>query len=287
MQLDNEGWIIRRRGDDEVHALRRHVRPIALERTRHQLVEIVATCRFGKALLLDGVYQSSEFDQLLKHEVLVHPVMSLACGTPTDVLVVGGGEGCVVREVLRHTSVRSVVMVELDDRVPALCETHLGWDEGALRDPKVTVYFGDAAAVLPNLPKSLKFDVIIVDSTQPAQGSLAGSLAEANFLSELRRRLRKNGFVAGYGINAAPIARVLRTKIRERIQRTFGGTLVEYVVPCPFYSASFAFQLCTASQISDLGGLVLERFAELALTGPRALDAVSMRSYLAIPWGYR
>jgi spermidine synthase len=287
VQLDESEWIIRRRGEDEIHALRRHPSLVASEKTKFQLVEIVDTIQFGKALLLDGVYQSSEYDQLLKHEALVHPVMSLKRNAAVDVLVIGGGEGCVAREVLRHPNVSSLVMMELDERVTALCAEYLGWEGGTLSNPKLSLMFGNAAALLPSLPAEKKFDVVIVDSTQPTHGSLAGPLVEISFLQELKRRLRPRGFLAGYGINAAPIVKPLRSEIRRRSAEVLGGSLIEYVVPCPFYSASFAFQLCTCDIIDDLGSEVLRSFADVSLDGERALDVQSMLSYLSIPWGYR
>lgn len=287
MQLSESEWIIRQRGTNEVHALKKDPKSLVAMETKYQRIEIVRTLSFGKALLLDGVYQSSEYDQLLKHEVLVHPAMALKQNEELNVLVIGGGEGCVVREVLRHSNVSSVTMLELDEKVPALCSEHLGWDAGALDDPRTRLIFGDASKNLPALPASEKFDLVFVDSTQPADGSLAGPLVSTTFIEELHRRLRPNGLLAGYGINAAPIGSSLRRKIRNRVSRIFGGSTIEYVTPCPFYSASFAFQLSSIQFVEELQGEVLKQFGDLDIAGERALDLVSLKSYLAIPWGYR
>lgn len=287
LELDTENWLIRRRGDDEVHALKIKNKRLAKVKSKYQYIEIVETISFGKALLLDGVYQSSEYDELLKHEVLVHPVLCLKSNEPVDVLVIGGGEGCVVREVLRHKNVKSVTMLELDDMVPELCQKHLGWDKHALQDDRVRLLFGDASQILPRLDQKQVFDFIIVDSTQPAEGSLAGPLVTETFLHELKRRLKPEGFVVGYGINAAPVASTLRREIRSRVSRIIHGTTIEYVTPCPFYSASFAFQISSIEQHENLAERILDRFQLTELSGERSLDLESLKSYLSIPWGYR
>lgn len=286
LRLSPAEWIVRHRGDAEVHAVRRSPTPIVQERSPHQLIEIVVTQNFGRALVLDGVYQSSDFDERLKHESLVHPAMGLTNPEQVDVLVVGGGEGCVVREVLKHKNVRSVCMVELDARVTDLCTRHLKWDNGALLDPKVQVFFEDASLLLPKLATTRQFDIAIVDSTQPVEGSVAGPLVQASFLETLGNLLRPGGFIAGYGVNAAPVGQSIRRQIRERTLQVLAGHLVEYVVPCPFYSASFAYQIWTAN-CSDLKARIVPAFKASGIASSCAMDVDSLISYMSVPWGYR
>ena len=95
-----------------------------------QDVMIADTFNFGRALFLDGSIQSSEDDESLYHEMLVQPAM-LRHLNPRDVLIVGGGEGATLREVLVHRSVNSVTMVDIDREVVELCREHLiGWHRG-------------------------------------------------------------------------------------------------------------------------------------------------------------
>ena len=92
--------------------------------TRYQRVDIIDTIPFGRCLVLDGKIQSSEADEFIYHESLVHPAM-LCHRNPKNILVIGGGEGATVREVLMHNTVQHVTMVDIDSEVVKLCQTHL------------------------------------------------------------------------------------------------------------------------------------------------------------------
>ena len=107
-------------------------------RTAFQNVLIADTYNYGRALMLDGAIQSSEDDETLYHEILVQPAM-LRHPDPRDVLIIGGGEGATLREVLVHRSVKSATMVDLDREVVELCREHLPtWHRGAMDDPRQT-----------------------------------------------------------------------------------------------------------------------------------------------------
>ena len=116
--------------------------------TPFQKVEIVDTVSFGRVLLLDGKTQSTEADEFVYHESLVHPVL-LSIPDPKRVFIGGGGEGATLREVLRHRSVKEAVMVDLDAEVVALCREHLAtWHQGAFDDPRTTLVHDDALTFL-------------------------------------------------------------------------------------------------------------------------------------------
>src|SRR3954453_6702432 len=92
--------------------------------TALQDVEVVETPSYGTMLLLDGLVQSSEDDEHTYHEALVHPGL-IAHDGPREVLIIGGGEGATLREVLRHRSVERATMVDIDGELIALCKEHL------------------------------------------------------------------------------------------------------------------------------------------------------------------
>src|SRR5690348_6876764 len=110
---------------------------------RHKLAKIVKSVRtpfqravladsysFGRCLILDGEMQSAQADEFIYHECLVHPAMTLHA-KPRDILVLGGGEGATVREILRYPSVRHVTMVDIDAQVIAFAKKYLGsWHRG-------------------------------------------------------------------------------------------------------------------------------------------------------------
>jgi spermidine synthase len=112
-------------------------------RTAFQEVAILDTQEYGKMLVIDGRTQSAEEDEYIYHEALVHPAM-LTHPEPRQVLIIGGGEGASLREVLRYRSVERVVMVDIDRELVELCQKWLPeWHQGAFQDPRVELVFAD------------------------------------------------------------------------------------------------------------------------------------------------
>lgn len=130
---------------------------------------LIAECPgLGKTLFLDGEVQSSESDEDIYHECLVHPVMaSVPSGCRQRVLVIGGGEGATVREVLRWPDVQHVDWVDIDGELVSACRTHLGWaSESVYTDSRVTYYAEDIHAYFKRVPDA-HYDVIIIDLPDP------------------------------------------------------------------------------------------------------------------------
>src|SRR3989338_9191628 len=101
------------------------------KQTQFQQIEILDTKSYGRCLVLDGKMQSSEVDEYIYHEALVHPAM-LTHPHPEKVFIVGGGEGATLREILRHKSVKQVLMVDIDQEVVESCKLYLPqWSQGA------------------------------------------------------------------------------------------------------------------------------------------------------------
>jgi len=117
---------------------------IVSAQTPFQTVKIIDTYYLGRILVLDNKIQSAESDEFIYHESLVHPSMVLH-GKPQNVLILGGGEGATLREVLRYKSVNKATMVDIDQVLVGLCEKHLAkWHNGAFKDPRVELVFDDA-----------------------------------------------------------------------------------------------------------------------------------------------
>jgi len=132
--------------------------------TKYQRLELYRTEGFGRLLVLDGTVQLVEVGEESYHEPLVHPVM-LAHPNPRRVLIIGGGDGGTLREVLRHRSVERAVMVEIDEMVIEVSRLYMDVERGAFEDPRAELVIGDGVEYLKNTEES--FDVIIVDSTDP------------------------------------------------------------------------------------------------------------------------
>ena len=172
------------------HAVRRE---IYHARSEFQDIEIVETEGYGRCLLLDGEVQSFEADEHIYHESLVHPAMLLHSG-PRRVLVIGGGEGATLREVLRHASVEEAVMVDLDRQLIAAAREHLPtFHQGSFDDPRVRLEFGDGRAFVER--RRDQFDAIIIDVTNPMEGGPSFRLFTVEFYHAVRERLRPGGIV--------------------------------------------------------------------------------------------
>jgi spermidine synthase len=162
--------------------------------TKFQSVEIIDTGSFGVCLVLDGKIQSSEADEFVYHEALVHPVM-LAHPRPERVLIAGGGEGATLREVLAHKTVKKAVMVDIDEEVVSLCRRFLpSWHQKAFDDPRAELHFADARKYLEK--SNDRFDVIIIDLVDPLEQGPARLLYTREFYRILRQRLGRSGIMS-------------------------------------------------------------------------------------------
>jgi len=133
-------------------------------RSRFQEIWVAETEGLGRMLVIDGVTMLTEFDEFAYHEMISH-VPLLVHPRPSRVLVIGGGDGGVVREVLKHPEVDSVHLCEIDEEVVNVCRQHLPSQASALDDPRVRIFYEDGAKFVERHPRS--YEVIIVDSTDP------------------------------------------------------------------------------------------------------------------------
>jgi spermidine synthase len=173
--------------------------PVAFtKQTRYQRI-VLTQARSGVSLFLDGNLQFASVDEYRYHEALVHPAFAVA-KKMENVLVLGGGDGLAVREILRHPEVKSVTLVDLDEGMTALArELPLlrELNERSLFDPRVRVINDDAMVWIgedhPDVPKT--FDVVIVDFPDPNNFAL-GKLYTVRFYKLLRARLAEGGVIA-------------------------------------------------------------------------------------------
>jgi len=175
--------------EGHMHAI---ARTIVEAQTKFQHVEILQTAAYGKTLVLDGRIQSSQGDEFIYHEALVHPGMLTTEGPPRSALVIGGGEGATLREILRYPSITRAVMVDIDGEVVELCKIHLPeMHRGAFDDPRTEVRHEDARAYLEK--SNDRFDFITVDLVEPLEEGPACMLFTQEFYALVRDRLTPGG----------------------------------------------------------------------------------------------
>ncbi len=167
---------------------------IATSRSSHQIIEVVELGSYGKALILDGKVQSTTLDEFIYHESIVHPAM-LCHPAPRRVFVVGGGEGAPLREILKHRSVESILLVDIDSEVVGLCRRYLPeMSAGAFEDERVRVEFMDARAFLESSDQ--RFDVMVIDISEPIEEGPAYLLFTQEFYKIVFDRLTQEGALA-------------------------------------------------------------------------------------------
>jgi spermidine synthase len=144
-----------------------------------QTLDIIDTFEFGRMFLLDGVVMLTERDEFVYHEMLAHVPLNTH-SSPEKVLVVGGGDGGTVREVLKHPQVKEITLVEIDRMVVEVALEHLPGISDGLRDPRTKIVYDDGVRFVADAPAG-SYDVILVDSTDPV------GPAEALFTEEFFR----------------------------------------------------------------------------------------------------
>lgn len=159
------------------------------EKSPYQHIDIIDTQRFGRVLALDRIFMTSELDEHLYHEMLIHPAMTTAPSIGR-VLIIGGGDGGAVREVLTYPEVERVVLVEIDQMVVEACKKFLPAIGTAWDDPRLEILFENGVEFATKSDVD-PFDVIILDGSDPV-GPAEGLFTEA-FYRGCERLLKENG----------------------------------------------------------------------------------------------
>ena len=158
----------------------------------YQKIEVIDTVGFGRVLIIDNVFMTSEYDEFLYHEMLTHPALTTAPSIER-VLVIGGGDGGTVREVLRHPDVKECVMVEIDEMVVDASKQYLPGIGTAWDDPRLDVRFIDAIDYV-NKSTDASYDVILLDGTDPV--GPGAMLFDESFYADCKRMLSPDGVMA-------------------------------------------------------------------------------------------
>lgn len=204
-------------------------RTLYRQKTEYQELAIHETASFGRVLTLDGVCQTTEKDEFFYHEMMTHlPIM--AHGRAERVLIIGGGDGGILREVLRHASVVKATMVEIDPAVIELTKTYIpSIPAGAFDDPRTDLVIGDGVKFVAETRQ--RFDVVIVDSTDPI--GPAEQLFATDFYAGCKRCLDPGGVMVTQ--NGVPfMQRDEFTTTYKRLRPLFPDTGF-YFVPVPSY----------------------------------------------------
>jgi spermidine synthase len=216
--------------------------------TKYQTLELVDTNEFGRVLILDGITQAAQKGECYYHEPMVHPAMCTH-PLPRRVLVIGAGDGGIMREVLKYPCVQSVDLAELDDGVIAFSRRYLpSVNQGAFDDPRVRIHITDGRDFVERNPKS--FDMVIMDMTDPF--GPAKFLYTRDFFRSVKR-----SFVDSRGVfvmhTESPVA---RPRTFASIQRTL-RSVFRHVRPLYAYIHMYAtlWSVTVSSDASDMASV--------------------------------
>jgi spermidine synthase len=186
---------------------------LVTEQTDYQHLAMIDTVEFGRMLVLDGMVMTTVKDEFVYHEMVAHPAL-FTHPNPKRVLVVGGGDGGVIREVLKHRAVEKAVLVEIDGKVIEYSKKYLPEIAGELDNPRVEVIVDDGYMHIHNSKNA--YDVIMVDSTEPVGPAV--QLFERGFYQGIFEALKDDGLFVAQTDNPwfkADLIRKVNRDVRE------------------------------------------------------------------------
>jgi spermidine synthase len=255
---------------------------LASQRTAFQAMQIVETGAYGKALVLDGKWQSCTGDEFLYHEPLVHPAMIMH-GAPRAVLVLGGGEGATIREVLRWKSVERVVMVDIDGEVVQACIEHLPeMHQGAFDDPRVELVIGDALEYLDGTQD--RWDLVISDLSDPIEAGPSFKLFTRQYFEKIKPVVSEGGFFVVQAGSLSPAELGLHARLARTVEAVFPHVR-SYGSHVPTYASPWGFLVASEREIDHRidPEEVDHLLAEMTTGGLRFLDGETLLGVMQTP----
>lgn len=248
--------------DDQQALSLRYNEVLFNETSPYQQVRVFDTPSFGKMLAINNMVMCTERDEQHYHEMIVHPAMQLL-EKAENVLVIGGGDGGTIREILKHPQVKKVTMVEIDEAVVRASKLHLPTLSKAFNDPKLELIIGDGIEFVRRSPEAV-YDLVIVDGSDPV--GPAEGLFTADFYKNCQRAMKPHGFLVSQG--ESPLFHQKTFVDLHRCLRTIFGD--KSVATMLFYASSYptgmwSFQVASNkpfNPIKDLDGAKAESFSQ-------------------------
>jgi spermidine synthase len=251
-------------------------------KTAYQKVEVLDSELFGRSLVLDGKTQSTERDEHVYHETLVHPAMLCHPG-PKEVFIGGGGEGGTLREVLAHNSVERATMIDLDREVVELCRKYLpNHHRGSFDDPRANLLHKDARGYLEDT--SDFYDAIVLDLVDPLEGGTAALLYTQEFYTIAKGRLNPGGVLV---TQSGPAGLLSYTECFTTIFNTL-GTLFSHTkaaqVHIPAFQTLWGFTIASDTPFPQASEDEVDAAVAQRLSNPlKYYDGESHRNMFALP----
>ena len=216
------------------------------ETSEIQRVKVIDTVGYGKTLTIDNMFMCTESDEAHYHEMISHPAM-LSHGAVKNVLVIGGGDGGTIREIVKHQGVEKVELVEIDENVINASKQHLPTLSTAFDHPKVKVMVEDGIAYVNNAAAE-SYDLIIVDGSDPV-GPAEGLFSD-EFYQACKKALKPDGLLVTQGESPMFNSHVFKD-LNQCLKRIFGKDKVDTLLfHIPTYpSGIWSFQVASKGSV--------------------------------------
>ena len=225
-----------------------------------QHVEVIETVGHGKMLTNDGLVMVTERDEFVYHEMVAHVPLFVHPGA-ANVLVIGGGDGGTVREVLKHPEVEKCTLVEIDKMVVDACVEHIPLTSSALSDSRVEVVIDDGVKFV-NQSKPNQYDLIIVDSTDPI--GPAAPLFGSDFYTDVNRVLNETGIVVSQGESPFYLAETQLSMVKV-LSPIFKNTFIYNFSNLTYPGGLWSFTFAAKSEVNPISDFKQEQYHNLKL----------------------
>ncbi len=243
MSLNPSEWFTEVYDGDSAFAVR-YTKKLYEARSEFQKIEIFETSKMGRVLILEGCFMVTEKDSFIYHEMLVHPAVSCT-ENPRKAVVIGGGDGGAVTELVKYNSIESIVLCEIDPQVIESCKKFFPEISAGLSDPRVSIVTRDGAAFIAEHEN--EFDIVLVDSTDPVGPGAA--LFATSFFESIRKSLTPAGVAVLQTESPLFMSDVFKDAIRD-LRNVFGPDSVNPMLAViPSYPGGlWSFGFCSETK---------------------------------------
>lgn len=250
-------------------------------RSEFQQIAVVRSPIFGKMLVIDGDTQSAQADERIYHEALVHPALA-AASDRREVLILGGGEGATLREVLRCPDVTRCTMVDIDGLVIELSKKYLPeWSAGAFDDPRARTIVGDALQFMRE--DSQRYGVVISDLTEPLEDSPSNPLFNDAVFGSIKSRLAEGGVYVLQASTGAVVNAALHCKMARTLRRHYAH-VVSFATHVPAFDTEWAFLACSDRiDLAKLDPELIDVYSARLRGESFFYDSITHRRLFALP----
>ncbi len=225
------------------------------EHSKYGHIRVLETPFFGRILVIDGIIQTTESDEFIYHEMMVQ-LPGLQFGAPRKILIIGGGDGGALRQALRFPSLEWAVQVEIDDLVTRVSRQYLpDISSGAFDDSRVELVYADGAKYVKDCAG--RFDVVVLDLTDPVPHGTSEQLFDAPFLSQVKSILAPRGVVMMQCGSLLFQPQEVKDQL-QRLRQVFGHARLHSAVIPGYQLTLFGFAMASAQELELLDAAEFE-----------------------------